>query len=195
MRIEAWEPRREIRFRKSMGLAAVTGLPFLALAVTGPVLFFASGRRGQGEVFGRLVFSGFAGFVGLIVAALAYRAVKDALPRVVTLDWTASALSVGDLLRRRSLAFSDVIDLELKCVAAVYRRGSSSGMNEATYKTYRGEVIAHLRNPVGRGQHRETLISTDEFREDRDTPYRMALPLVTELAAALAVNRRVSGFR
>jgi hypothetical protein len=194
MRVAVWEPRREVRFRKPMGFAAVAGLPFVALALTGPVLFFATGRRGQGELFGRLLLAGFAGFVGLIVAALAYRAVKDALPRVVTLDWTTSALSIGSLLHRRSVALSDLVDLELKCVATVYRRSGSSGMNEATYKTYRGEVIARLRDPAAGGQRRETLIATDEFREDRDTPYRMALPLVTQLATALGVKRRVSGF-
>jgi hypothetical protein len=85
-------------------------------------------------------------------------------------------------LKRREVAFADVAALEVKRERTLVRNRY----------TYRCGIVAHVRDPVTAAAQAVPLVTTRSFRDDPDTPYRMALPLVTELAAALGVERRLN---
>jgi hypothetical protein len=67
------------------------------------------------------------------------------------------------------------------------------GKNSSSYHSYRCEVHLHRRDPAPANKP-VVLVKTTEFREDPDTPYRRALPLATELAEALGIERRVTDY-
>jgi hypothetical protein len=188
-RVAVWEPRREVRFAKPLGLAALGCLPFVGLVLVGPAAFVFL-RTEPPELAPRIMISVLFGIFGLIIGLIAVAAVVAALPRRVTLDWGAQTLEVSGLLHRTTRPLSDIGELELKCVRT-YHRG---GRNSRAYHSYRCDVIGHLRN-VPEGQRAtEVLVASEEFREDADSPYRMTLPLVAELAEALGVKRRVTDY-
>ena len=187
--IAVWEPRREVRFVKPLGFAAIGCLPFVALIVLGPTAFVFL-RTEPSDIGGRIVMSVFLGIFGLIFGLVAVAAVGAALPRRVRLDWSAHTLEVGGLVRRSTRPLSDIAELELKCVRT-YHRG---GKNSSAYNSYRCDVIGHMRGGAEGQAATEVLVTTEEFREDADSPYRMTLPLAVELAEALGVKRRVTDY-
>ncbi len=189
MKVEVWEPRREVRFRKPLGFAAIGCLPFTLLVLAGPALFLAMSQANTAEdPSARWIASGVAGLFSLILGLVAMVGVASAMPKRVTLDWTANSLELRGLARSVSHALSDLRELELKCVRT-YRSG---GKNSPSYHSYRCEIVGHLRQ--GATGQAPVLIATSEFREDPATPYRLGLPLATELAAALNVPRKVTEF-
>lgn len=188
-RVAAWEPRREVRFKKPLGFAAVGCLPFAALVLVGPAAFVFL-RSDNAGVAGRIGISAFLGVFGLIFGLVAAAAVASALPRRVTLDWSSQTLEVAGLLRRSTRPLSDIAELELKCVRTYH----SGGKNSSAYHSYRCDVVGHMRGTPEGNPAAEVLVATDEFREDADSPYRMTLPLTAELADALGVKRRVTDF-
>lgn len=186
LRVTTWEPRRRVVFRKSAA-DALGCLPFSLLLLTGPALYLYAPLRPAD----RIPVAVFLGMFGFIIGALALAAVAHSLPRSVVLDWETGAFERRGLFARRRMALSDIRELEL---TGIRRRHTSKS---SSYHTYCYAVVAHLRpDPAQPGgePRRETLIETQACREDPDTPYRLALPLATELAAALAVPRRVSDY-
>ena len=110
--------------------------------------------------------------------------VHSALPRTVTFDWTtarATARGTG----RFDLAFADIAALELRQVHRVSR-----GKNSTTHWYY-CTILLHRRGSGGGGRP-ITVVETTQLRDDPDTGYRAALPLATELARALGVERRIT---
>ncbi|HET7293405.1 MAG TPA: hypothetical protein VFM88_13350 [Vicinamibacteria bacterium] len=188
-RVAVWQPRQEVRFHKPLGFAAVGCLPFVAALAAGPVAFVLVRPEGPG-LAPRVVASLIVGTFGLVIGLVALGGVLSALPRSVTLDWTAHTLTVGGLMRRSARPLSDIDELELKCVRT-YHRG---GKNSASYNSYRCDVIGHMRGGSQEQETSEVLVASAEFREDPDSPYRMTLPLATELADALGVKRRVTDY-
>jgi len=188
-RVAVWEPRREVHFVKPLGFAAIGCLPFVALVFLGPAAFVFL-RTEPADFGARIIMSVFLGIFGLIFGLVAAAAVGAALPRRVRLDWPAHTLEIGGLVRRRTRPLSDIAELELKCVRTYH----SGGKNSGAYNSYRCDAIGHMRN-VPEGQPgSEVLVASEEFREDADSPYRMTLPLVVELAEALRVKRRVTDY-
>jgi hypothetical protein len=190
-KVATWLPGREVRFQKPLGIAAIGCLPFvIAGLLTGPALFlFSTSRRPETALADRLVPSAFFGLFGLIVGAVALAVVAAALPRRAVIDWSRQTIAVGGLLTRTEIPLADVFAIEARCVHTFHR----GGKNSASYHSYRCEVQFHRRDPALAGQPL-TLVKTTEFREDPDTPYRRTLPLVTELAEALGVERRVTDY-
>jgi hypothetical protein len=126
---------------------------------------------------------------GLVIALVAAVVIAAALPRRVTVDWSAQTITVGGLFRRKTIALADVTVLEMHCVRTYH----SGGKNSSSYHSYRCDLQAHLR--PGAGEKKPlVLVATRSFREDPDTPYRSTLPLATELAEAMGVSRRVTDF-
>ncbi|HET6900125.1 MAG TPA: hypothetical protein VFK70_17360 [Vicinamibacteria bacterium] len=190
-KVAKWLPGREVRFQKPLGGAAIGCLPFVvAGALAGPALFlFSTSRRPETALADRLVPSAFLGLFGLIIGGVALAVVVAALPRRATIDWTRQTISMGGLFTRTEIPLADVFAVEARCVHTFHR----GGKNSASYHSYRCEVHLHRRDPARAGQPL-TLVKTTEFREDPDTPYRRTLPLVTELAEALGVERRVTDY-
>jgi hypothetical protein len=190
--VAKWVPGREVRFRKPLGSAAIGCLPFvIAGFLAGPALFlFSASRRPDAALADRLVPSAFLGFFGLIVGGIALVAVAAALPRRVTIDWALQTISIGGLFTRSAIPLGDVAAIEANCVDTFHR----GGKNSSSYHTYRCDVQVHLRGATASAGKPVVLVATKEFREDPDTPYRRTLPLVTELAEALGVERRVMDY-
>jgi hypothetical protein len=139
--------------------------------------------------FERFVPSLGVGMFGLFVGLIALAAVAAALPRRLTIDWSRQTLSIGGPFTRTEIPLPDVAAIEAKCV----RTHHSGGKNSSSYHSYRCEVVVHRRDSTSAGKP-IVLVQTREFREDPDTPYRRTLPLVTELAEALGVERRVTDY-
>ncbi len=190
LKVAVWEPRREVRFRRPLGFAAFGCLPFTLLVLLGPVVFVLMGRVDTSdEPAARWAVSGMAGVFGLVMGLFAMAGVASGLPKSVTLDWAANSLEMRGVIRVESRALSDIRELELKCVRT-YRSG---GKNSPSYHTYRCDLVGHLQRSED-GKPSLVLVATNEFREDPATPYRISLPLATELAAALGVPRKVTEF-
>jgi hypothetical protein len=190
--VAKWVPGREVRFRKPLGFAAIGCLPFvIAGFLAGPALFlFSASRRPDAALADRLVPSAFLGVFGLIIGGLALVAVAAALPRRVTIDWALQTISIGGLFTGSAIPLGDVAAIEAKSVRT-HHRGSK---NRASYDSFRCDVQVHLRGATASAGKPVVLVATNEFREDPDTPYRRTLPLVTELAEALSVERRVTDY-
>ena len=189
--VAKWLPGRQVQLRKPLGFAAVGCLPFaIAGLLLGPGLYVLSAsRRPEVAAFERFVPSLGVGMFGLFVGLIALLAVAAALPRRLTIDWARQSISIGGLFSRTEIPLPDVAAIEAKCV----RTHHSGGKNSSSYQSYRCEVLVHRRDPASAGKP-VVLLQTREFREDPDTPYRRTLPLVTELAEALGVERRVTDY-
>jgi len=191
-KVAKWLPGREVGFHKPLGGAAIGCLPFaVAGLLAGPALFLLStARRPDSALADRLVPSAVFGLFGLIIGLVALAAVVSALPRRATIDWARQTISVGGLFTRTEIPLADVFAIESRCVHTFHR----GGKNSASYHSYRCEVQLHRRDPAFAGQPL-VLVQTTEFREDPDTPYRRTLPLVTELAESLGIERRVTDYK
>jgi hypothetical protein len=189
-KVAKWLPGREVTFRRPLGLG-LGCLPFaVAALLAGPALFVIStSRRPETALADRLVPSAFLGVFGLFFGVIALSAVVSALPRRVTIDWARQAITIGGLFTRTEIPLADVHAVEARCVRTLH----SGGKNKSSYQTYRCEVQAHRRDPAANSKA-VVLVQTSEFREDPDTPYRRTLPLVTELAEALGVERRITDY-
>jgi hypothetical protein len=182
----AWLPGQEVRFKRSLGLPAIGCAPGMLLLLAGPLVFVS---MGPGHSLGdRIMPSLVVGVFGLIFGGLAAAAVYTSLPRTVTFDWMARKLTIRGAFRQSDYDFADIRTLELKGVK--FHHSPKSG---GSYWTYASALVANL-GALGVETHAIELLQTDSFREDPDAPYRMALPLVTDLAAALGVKRVITDY-
>jgi hypothetical protein len=190
-KVAKWLPGREVRFHKPLGGAAIGCLPFAVIGLlAGPALFVIStSRRPETALADRLVPSAVLGLFGLIIGLVALAGVAAALPRRATIDWARQTISIGGLFTRKEIPLPEVAAIEAKCVRTYH----SGGKNSSSYHSYRCEVLVHRRDPASAATP-VVLVQTREFREDPDTPYRRTLPLVTELAEGLGVQRRVTDY-
>ena len=190
-KVAKWLPGREVAFHKPLGGSAIGCLPFaVAGLLAGPALFIVStSRRPETALAERLIPSAFLGLFGLLFGILALVVVVSALPRHATIDWGRQTISIGGLFTRKEIPLADVCAVEARCVQTFH----SGGKNSSSYHSHRCEVRLHRRDPAVAGKPL-VLVATREFREDPDTPYRRALPLATELAEALGVERRVTDY-
>lgn len=184
-RIRVYEPRSRVVLRKPWGFAALGCLPFTLLVLTGPVVFLFARFTTPTEWPMRLFVSGFVGLFGLMLGGVAMLMVHSALPRTVTFDWS-SGRAVARGTRRFDLAFADLEALELRQIHRV-----STGKNSTTHWYYCA-ILLHRRSSAGEGGGPTSVVETTHLRDDPDTGYRAALPLATELARALGVERRIS---
>jgi hypothetical protein len=190
-KVAKWLPGREVGFHRPFGAIAIGCLPFaIAGFLIGPGLFILSAsRRPDAALADRLIPSVVIGLIGLVIGAAAVGTIVMALPRWVLIDWNPRTITVGGFYRRTELALDDEISVQCRCVHTLHQ----GGKNSSSYHSYRCEVQLHTRHPAPDGKPLE-LLGTMHFREDPDTPYRRTLPLVTELAEALGVERRVTDY-
>jgi len=135
------------------------------------------------EVIGAMI--GIPSLVGLFKAK----------SRTVRLDWAERTISIRDGSRTRVIPMADVAAVELDCHHQM-EGGRGSGVG-----THSGSVVTHYYNCEVRRHWRDasaapaaaTLVETGVSSE-ADGPYRRTLPLVTELARSLGVERRVTDY-
>lgn len=184
-RVSVWEPRREVTFSRPAGLIALGCMPFTLLVLTGPVLLLTPAA--PGNLSGKLIISTVLGLAGLFFGWLASEFVTAEGGRTVKLDWASDGLKIRGAFRGKTYPLSDIRELELRSVPQTVRVGRNG-----SYLAHSCQVLVHLRSGAVLKDEPLMLVETDSFREDPDTPYRLALPLATELAEALNVPRRVT---
>jgi hypothetical protein len=183
-KVALYEPRNRVVFRKPWGFAAVGCLPFTLLVLTGPAIFLTARFTTETGLGMRLFVSAFVGLFGLILGAIAMAAVHSALPRTVTFDWTSGTVTAKGT-GKFDLAISEIAALELRQVHRISR-----GKNSTTHWHYCA-LLLHRRG-LAAGSPPLAVVETTHLQDDPDTPYRAALPLATELARALGVERRLT---
>jgi len=180
----------EVRFRKPLSLAAIGALPFTLLVLTGPAIFpfiHTVGATAGSETLRRLLISAFLGVFGLIFGGLAISAVASALPRSAVVDWSERSIRIRTLMKRMQIPFEAVSAVEMKCLHDV-------SQGKVTRHYYVCEVGIHVRDPEKGTVAYQTLVATERVPDDPDTPFKMALPLATELAKGLGVERRIADY-
>jgi hypothetical protein len=183
-KVRVYEPRDRVVLRKPWGFAALGCLPFTLLVLAGPLIFFTARFTTPTAWPMRLFLSAFVGLFGLILGLLAMVAVHSALPRTVTFDWTTGRVTARGT-RKFDLTLSDLAALELRQVHRVSR-----GKNSTTHWHY-CTILLHRRSSSG-GSGPVSVVETSHLQDDPDTGYGAALPLATELARALGVERRIT---
>lgn len=186
-RVATWNLGVEVEFRKPLSFAAIGCLPFTLLVLAGPAIFpFVQTTGGIGDdVLGRLFVSGFLGLFGLIIGGAAIGAVVSGLPRRVRIDWTARTIAIWTPRKSTLIPFEAVKALEMKVVHRVV--GSKSPRHY-----HFCEVGVQVKSQALGTATYQRLLETEHFQDDPDTPYQAALPLATELAKSLGVERRVT---
>jgi hypothetical protein len=171
-----WRPGDRVVFRRGLRLSTVLAAPLSLLMLGGPVLGVLMASLGRPMDAVTLVIVSMMGcaFGGAFLYFFFQR-----LPRRVVFDWREKTLAVEAPVGGWTLRFSDIDRLDL-------RLGSESTSSEGGGTT---SWFCELK-VVPRGQKPRLLLTTDQA-DNRETPLRRALPLVTDLAAALGVRKRV----
>lgn len=178
--VTVWEPRREVRFERSIRLSLILYLIMSAVAFLAVPAGVVLGFIGHSGLEGKAVLC-LVGMLGLAVGYGCWIEARKILPERVSFDWSAERLTISGWVRRREVKLSDVTALELRRVRQFRKGGknSSGGWRDwcELNARARGEKIL--------------LIGTKVFKDDPEAAYRRALPLATELANALDVPRRI----
>lgn len=179
-RVREWRPGRRVRIRKPLSPAVV---PAVALALLGGLGSLAPLLLGDAALRLTVLLIALPFTLSLLGlgAWLAWRA----LPREAVFDWLPARLTLRRPFRRTAVPFPEVASLEMRGQVRVRRQGR----NEERF--HRCVVSVAFRGAPGGPARLEVLAETPEFRDDPDQPYRLALPLVTELAEAVPARRLI----
>jgi hypothetical protein len=183
-RVREWKPGERVVFYKAFPWGVLGCLPFVAI----PLVLEAMLIAGVGTVTGsRLALHLVLAIFSLAVLLPFVALVIGSRPRRVAFDWGTRRISVG---REPPIPMSAVTALELRGVKVHHRPSKGS-----SYWSYRCEVDLHHAD-AARGQPTVTrLVETASTRDDGAPAWRCALPLATDLAKALGVERRVVDYK
>jgi hypothetical protein len=113
------------------------------------------------------------------------------LPRNATFDWATRTITLRHLMSETRIGFGEVEAVEARVVQVAHRQKSSG--RESVTMIYHGEVYLHLRDGSRPDSAAFPIVSSGSFANP-DGPYHQTLPLVTELASALGVERRITDY-
>jgi hypothetical protein len=191
-RVTRWAPGQRVRLDKPLSLVRiVVGLPLLAATVlflvVAPAALLRRGLHPTSSAPHPILALLILAVFGLAFGAAALGLFYWALPRRVDFDWPKATLTVGGWFRREEIPFAELalLDLTSKLAKSIRNRG-------ITRYWYWCELSAHVKDSTS-GTTRRMLLVTTRRSEDLNVPYDQALPLVTELSAALGVKRRLVG--
>lgn len=186
-KITRWTPGQEVRLQKPVGGATLGCLPVgLAALSIGPATFFSMRQRSASDA---LLFGVAVGFFGLLLAALPLWIAYTELPRLVVIDWTTRTILIRRGFERTLIDFSEITALELQRDHGEHLRNNSP---ETARAWHHSSLQVHVRDKDGQKRKPVELVRGRDYENDAETPYRQALPLVTELAAAMGVPKRVA---
>lgn len=120
------------------------------------------------------------------------------LRRTATFDWATRTITLRHLMSETRIGFGEVEAIEARVVHVAHRtsdqhRDSRSTGRGSVTMTYHGEVYLHLRDGSRPDSAAFPIVSSGSFANP-DGPYHQTLPLVTELATALGVERRITDY-
>ncbi len=184
--LREWSPGRRVAFHKAWKVwLTLAGLPLLALPLLGLALLLGWGEAEGSRVVGALVVMALTlplGIAGVLMVAFS-------LPRSASLDWTRGAFVKRALWRRERWALGELLAVELRGESQRHKP-----KNGRAYFSYVCRIDVWYRNATG-GSDRSELVATRPYKDDPDTPWREALPLATDLARALGIERRLVDFK
>jgi hypothetical protein len=191
--VTVWNPGVEVVFYSSWdGWMWLFGLPFLFVPV---FWYWWQDRVGELQYSDLLSQTVVAAVIGLVIGIPSLVGVFKSKSWMARLDWAERTISIRDGSHTQVIPMADVTAVELDCHHQMHG-GSGAGVGVDTdtvvIHTYDCEVRLHWRDASG-APASATLIETFPNSE-ADVPYRRALPLVTELARALGVERRVTDY-
>jgi len=191
--IKVWKPGTEVVFDSPWdGWWPLFGLSFFLL---GPA-FYVWGERNtlsgnEDDTMGlALLFE----VIGAMIGIPSLVGLFKAKSRTVRLDWAERTISIREGSRTRIIPMADISALELDCIHETDGGGgggTGTHSNNVVIHRYHCLLRLHLRD--GGAPSSAPLIET-EVSDEPDGPYRQAIPLATELARALGVERRVTEY-
>jgi hypothetical protein len=188
--VTVWKPGVEVVIERAAdsGLSPF-GVPFLLL---GPGVYFLMKNSERTTYTDLLTFTATAGLFGLILGGRSLFGVLTAKKRTVRFDWGSRTLSIRDGSRTREIPMASLTAVELKCHHEHQGgRSSGTGAHSGSLPVDYFHCIVHLHwREAGAEPESMALVETS-VSEEADGPYRQTLPLATELARALHVERRL----
>lgn len=179
-RVAEWSPGQRAVFQRPMSKAAPFVAPFILLVLIGPLAFFAGLETVPALVATLLGLAIGGGGLGILVSLL---------PRQVEADWPARTLSIRSWLRSKTLSFDNMEALEL----VGHNASTGGGEGGSGRISYWCSLNVLERAAVGGAPVSHELFETNH-EEEPDAPYRVGVPLLEELGAALGVERRVADY-
>src|SRR5262249_13459778 len=122
------------------------------------------------------------GTIGLVLAGGCAGMIPAFLPTRVGFDWTRRTLSFRKGRKGVVIPMDSITAIELACIH------EKTGRKVVIHR-YHCEVRARWRGTDG--QEESTPLTETYESDEPDPPYRGAVPLATELAQALGVERRI----
>lgn len=189
-RVAIWKPGVEVVFHRPWdGLFPLFGLAFL---FTGPAVYFYLRNDAMMTYSDVLQFTALGAVIGVMGGGVSLSVLLSSSARTVRFDWGERTISVREGSRSSSIRMADVVAIELDCWREEYGDTGPDAVGTGGDR-YHCAVRMHLREAGGP----EATVPLLEIHEDDqpDHPYREALPLATELALSLAVERRITDRR
>ena len=110
----------------------------------------------------------------------------SALPREAIVDWGAGTVTVRDRLRRTVIPFPTIVDLRMRSETEVR---SDRSRNSSRYWRC---ILSLQHRPLADGETRRTDLAETQACENPADPRRQMLPLVTDLAEAMKVDKLIA---
>jgi hypothetical protein len=196
--VKVWKPGTEVVFHRSFGFWGWLSVAAAACIVAGPLAYFwvESGselaQQMTDSVAGQYMMIVVAGTIGLVLGGAGLAGIASNLPGTIRLDWTGRLVSIREGRWKAVIIPMDSISaVELDCIHE--EQGGRSASDNVVIHNYCCNVRLRWRNSADADEVTR-LVETYDASEP-DPPYRAALPLVTELARALGVERRVNDYR
>jgi hypothetical protein len=191
--VKVWKPGVEVVFQRAWdGWVFLFGLPFLFLPLAWYLWQNNAGTLLYEELLQQTVV---AGVIGAVIGIPSLVGMFSSKSRTVRLDWGPRTISIREGSRAQVIPMADVAALELDCRhEAEGGGGGGTGTHSNNVVIHRYECVVRLHwRAAGAPPASATLVETD-VSDEPDSPYRQAIPLVTELARALGVERRVTDY-
>lgn len=175
-KVAPWAPGDEVRIERPFDKTAIGCLPTLL----GGLLIGPASLAVKASLVSVILTS----IIGLLVAFLSGFLIRAFGPKRTVISWRERTLAFKGWLGWRRVPFDELAAIELRCVREHHSSKHRSG------NFYACEILAHFKV----GSKPLEIANTESFSKDPETPYDNALPLVTELGRALAIERRVTEY-
>ena len=185
--VTVWKPGTEVVLLSySFGPLSKT---VAVVCLCAPAIYLWLTSDGSTDDSGLLALGAIFALIGLLLGI--HWLVRPSAPRMVRLDWGQRTLSIRDDSGSAVISMADITAIELD---RQHRKYPSSGGDEVGSSDYHCcEVRVHWRGP--HGQPTDATLLKSSNASEPEAPYHETLPLVTDLARSLRVERRITDSR
>ena len=191
--VTVWNPGVAVVFHSPWdGVFPLLGLSFFLL---GPAAYLLGRNAPSGHESDMMGLAVLAEVIGAMIGIPSLVGLFKAKSRTVRLDWAERTISIRDGSRTQVIPMADVA--AVSSTATIRWRAAAAAVwapIPAAWPptSYNCEVRLHWRD-ASAAPAAATLVETG-VSDEADGPYRRALPLATELARSLGVERRVTDY-